>query len=105
QGVRIPALSSFDTVPKQIQVGGETVTVQRPVFHLARNLIVVLNLMDEKAYVPGIKELEPLKYAKVATAASVSGLKVEGCTQGTTSLLSQCLGKGENIALVLKDVG
>ncbi|XP_068262707.1 coiled-coil domain-containing protein 81-like [Nyctibius grandis] len=105
KGVRIPALGSFDTVPEQIQVGSETVTVQRPVFHLARNLIVVLNLMDEKAYVPDIKELEPLKYAKVATAASVSQLKAESCIQGTMSLLSQCLGKGKNIALVLKDVG
>ncbi|NXK26069.1 CCD81 protein, partial [Arenaria interpres] len=54
---------------------------------------------------PGNKEVEPLKYAKVATAASVSRQKVEACIQGTTSLLSYCLGKGENIALVLKDVG
>ncbi|KFQ55995.1 Coiled-coil domain-containing protein 81, partial [Pelecanus crispus] len=54
---------------------------------------------------PGNKELEPLKYGKVAAAACVSRQKVEGCIQGTTSLLSQCLGKGENIALVLRDVG
>ncbi|NXS98204.1 CCD81 protein, partial [Jacana jacana] len=54
---------------------------------------------------PGNKEVEPLKYAKVATAASVSRQKVEGCIQGTMSLLSYCLGKGQNIALVLKDVG
>ncbi|NXS77162.1 CCD81 protein, partial [Pandion haliaetus] len=27
------------------------------------------------------------------------------CIQGTTSLLSYCLGKGENIALVLRDIG
>ncbi|NWY51786.1 CCD81 protein, partial [Chionis minor] len=54
---------------------------------------------------PGNKEVEPLKYAKVAMATSVSRKKVEGCIQGTTSLLSQCLTKGENIALVLRDVG
>ncbi|KFV49191.1 hypothetical protein N341_06954, partial [Tyto alba] len=53
----------------------------------------------------GSKELEPLKYAKVAAAASVSRQKVEDCIQGTTSLLSQCLGKGENVALVLHEVG
>ncbi|KFQ74279.1 Coiled-coil domain-containing protein 81, partial [Phoenicopterus ruber ruber] len=53
----------------------------------------------------GNKELEPLKYTKVAAATSVSGLKVEGCIQGTTSLLSHCLGKGENIALILRNVG
>ncbi|NWQ92619.1 CCD81 protein, partial [Burhinus bistriatus] len=54
---------------------------------------------------PGNKEVEPLKYAKVAKAASVSRQKVEGCIQGTTSLLSHCLGKGQNIALVLRDIG
>ncbi|KAF1671593.1 Coiled-coil domain-containing protein 81, partial [Pygoscelis papua] len=54
---------------------------------------------------PGDKELEPLKYAKVAMAASVSRRKVEGCILGVTSLLSHCLGKGENVALVLRDVG
>ncbi|KFW96885.1 Coiled-coil domain-containing protein 81, partial [Phalacrocorax carbo] len=54
---------------------------------------------------PGNKELEPMKYAKVATDAFVSRQKVEGCIQGTMSLLSYCLGKGENVALVLREVG
>ena len=54
---------------------------------------------------PGNKELEPLKYAKVAAAASVSRRKVEGCIQGTMSLLSHCLRKGQNVALILKDIG
>ncbi|NXG59219.1 CCD81 protein, partial [Hemiprocne comata] len=54
---------------------------------------------------PGNKELEPLKHIKVATVASVSRQKVERCIQGTTCLLSHCLGKGENIALVLRDIG
>ncbi|NXH75308.1 CCD81 protein, partial [Hydrobates tethys] len=54
---------------------------------------------------PGNKELEPLKYSKVASAAYVSRRKAESCIQGTTSLLSYCLGKGENVALILKDVG
>ncbi|KFQ68869.1 Coiled-coil domain-containing protein 81, partial [Phaethon lepturus] len=54
---------------------------------------------------PGNKELEPLKYSKVATAASVSRRKVEACVQGTMTLFSHCLGKGENVALVLREVG
>ena len=49
--------------------------------------------------------LEPLTYAKVAMDASVSRQKVEGCILGTTSRLSHCLGKGENVALILRDVG
>ncbi|NWU52781.1 CCD81 protein, partial [Dromas ardeola] len=53
----------------------------------------------------GNKELEPLRYSKVAVATSVSRRKAEDCIQGTTSLLSHCLGKGENVALMLKDVG
>lgn len=46
-----------------------------------------------------------MKYAKVAADAFVSRQKVEACVQGTTSLLSHCLGKGENVALVLRDMG
>jgi len=46
-----------------------------------------------------------MKYSKVATDALVCWQKVMGCIQGTTSLLSHCLGKGENVALVLRDVG
>ncbi|NWX22183.1 CCD81 protein, partial [Aegotheles bennettii] len=53
----------------------------------------------------GNKELEPLKYSKVATKVLVSRKKVESCIQGTTSLLCHCLQKGENVALVLKDLG
>lgn len=54
---------------------------------------------------PGHKELEPLKYSKVAAAVSTSRRKVEVCVEGTTSLLSHCLAKGQNVALVLRDVG
>ncbi|CAM9174641.1 unnamed protein product, partial [Bubo scandiacus] len=105
KGVRIPALGCFDVVSRQIQVGEEAVTIPRPVFRLARNLVVVRNLSDNKAYLPGNKELEPLKYSKVAAAASVSWQKAEGCIQGTMSLLSYCLGKGENVTFVLRDIG
>ncbi|GAB0207283.1 coiled-coil domain-containing protein 81-like [Grus japonensis] len=105
KGVQIPSVGSFDVVPTCIQAGDEVVIVQRPVFRLARNLVVVHNLRDNKDYLPGHKELEPLKYARVAKAASVSRRKVENCIQGTMSLLSHCLGKGENVALVLRDVG
>ncbi|XP_075597523.1 coiled-coil domain-containing protein 81-like isoform X1 [Balearica regulorum gibbericeps] len=92
-------------VPTHIQDGDEVVIMQRPVFRLARNLMVVHNLRDNKDYLPGHKELEALKYAKVADAASVSRQKAENCIQGTVSLLSYCLWKGENVALVLKGVG
>ncbi|XP_075597516.1 coiled-coil domain-containing protein 81-like [Balearica regulorum gibbericeps] len=105
KGVRIPALGSFDVVPTRIQDGDEVVIMQRPVFRLARNLVAVHNLRDNKDYLPGHKELEALKYAKVADAASVSRQKAENCIQGTVSLLSYCLWKGENVALVLKGVG
>lgn len=49
--------------------------------------------------------MEPLKYAEVAAAASVSWQTGKACIFGTTSLVSHCLRKGENIAFVLKDVG
>ncbi|NXA73690.1 CCD81 protein, partial [Thryothorus ludovicianus] len=54
---------------------------------------------------PGNKQLETLKYAKVATEASVSRRKVESCILGTTSLLHHCLQKGVSVAFVLRDMG
>ncbi|NXS37778.1 CCD81 protein, partial [Pomatostomus ruficeps] len=54
---------------------------------------------------PGGKQLEPLKYAKVALEAKVSRKKVESCILGTTSLLHHCLEKGVSVAFVLRDVG
>lgn len=53
QGVRIPNLGSFGTVPERVQVGNETVTIRKPAFYLARNLAVVHNLMDDKDYLAG----------------------------------------------------
>ncbi|KAK2510283.1 hypothetical protein Q9233_017896 [Columba guinea] len=105
KGVRIPTLGSFDVVTQQVQVGEEDVTIHRPTFNLARNLVVGHNLVDDKSYLPGNKELEPIKYSKVAATTSVSRRKVEGCVQGTLSLFSYCLGKGQNVALLLKDIG
>ncbi|NXT29710.1 CCD81 protein, partial [Syrrhaptes paradoxus] len=57
------------------------------------------------SFFPDNKELEPFKYSKVAMATWMSRRQVETCVQGTMSLFSQCLGKGENVALVLKDIG
>lgn len=53
----------------------------------------------------GHKECELVQYTTVAEAASVSWEEAESCIRGTTSFMSHCLKKGENIALVLKDVG
>ncbi|NXE99964.1 CCD81 protein, partial [Menura novaehollandiae] len=54
---------------------------------------------------PGVKQLEPLKYAQVAVEASVSRRRAECCILGTTSLLCRCLEKGQSTAFVLGDVG
>ncbi|XP_057274902.1 coiled-coil domain-containing protein 81-like [Pezoporus wallicus] len=105
KGVRIPSLGTLDVVQEKIQVGDELVTIHRPTFSLARNLALVHNLMGNKLYAPGNKELEPLKYSKVASSIPTSRQKVERCVQGTMSQLSYCLGKGETVALVLKDIG
>ncbi|XP_039558542.1 coiled-coil domain-containing protein 81-like [Passer montanus] len=104
KGIRIPTLGSFDVVHTETLVGNKTVILQRPVFHLARNLGGVQNL-ENKDDLAGGKQLEPLKYAKVATQASVSRKKVECCILGTMSLLYHCLEKGMSVAFVLRDVG
>ena len=59
--------------------------------------------------IPGIfsahRKVEPLKCSQVAAAASVSRRRVQACIQSTVWLLSICLQNGENVAVVLKDVG
>ncbi|XP_032303005.1 uncharacterized protein LOC107319224 isoform X2 [Coturnix japonica] len=53
----------------------------------------------------GHKVCELVQYATVAETASVSWEEAESCVRGITSLMAHCLQKGENVALVLKDVG
>ncbi|NXP83526.1 CCD81 protein, partial [Ramphastos sulfuratus] len=105
QGVQIPTLGCFEAVPRQVVMGGKTVTLQVPTFRLARSLVCAHSLTDNKALLPGNKELELIKCSKVAATASVPRWKVECCIKGTMSLLSHCLKKGQNVALILKDVG
>ncbi|KAM8982816.1 uncharacterized protein PRD47_001029 [Ara ararauna] len=104
QGIRIPTLGSFDVVSARIQVGKRSVTIRKPAFRVAPNLGLVHNLTDNQD-LRGDKELEPLNYSKVATDAHVSRRQAKRCILGTTSLLSRCLGKGHNVALLLRDVG
>ncbi|KFQ22060.1 hypothetical protein N332_02060, partial [Mesitornis unicolor] len=53
---------------------------------------------------PGNKDLEPIRYMVIATATSGPQCQVEVAIQRTLSLLSQCLVRGENVALVLQDI-
>ncbi|XP_021237620.1 coiled-coil domain-containing protein 81-like isoform X2 [Numida meleagris] len=105
KGVRIPTFGSFSVVAERIEAEDGTMIVQWPAFCLARSLADIRNLTDNKEYLPGHKEVEPLKFSEVAAAASVTWQTGKACVFGTTSLISHCLKKGENIAFVLKDIG
>lgn len=103
KGVRIPTFGSFSIVSERIEAEDGAMTLQWPAFRLARNLAGIHNLMESDP--PGHKEVQPLKYTEVAAAASVTWQTGKACIFGTTSLVSHCLRKGENIAFVLKDIG
>ncbi|XP_031413324.1 uncharacterized protein LOC109364148 [Meleagris gallopavo] len=49
--------------------------------------------------------MEPMKYSKAAAAASLSWATLRTGIQSTVALLSGCLQNGENVAVVLKDIG
>jgi len=51
------------------------------------------------------RKVEPLKYSKAAAVASLSWQTLRTGIQSTVSLLSGCLQNGENVAIVLKDIG
>ncbi|XP_048783198.1 coiled-coil domain-containing protein 81-like [Lagopus muta] len=105
KGVRIPTFGSFSLASERIEAKDGTMVIQWPAFHLARNLAGIRNFTDNKDYLPGHKELEALRFSEMATAASVSRQTGKACIFGTTSLISHCLRKGENVAFVLKDIG
>ncbi|XP_068779210.1 coiled-coil domain-containing protein 81-like [Struthio camelus] len=106
QGVRVIRLGTFDIVTEQAGGGKRgLLTVRRPVFRLSKNIAEVHGLTYDKAYVPGHKLSEPLKYARVASNISVPWKAVEACIEETMHLFSCCLESGKNAALVLKDIG
>ncbi|NWS23455.1 CCD81 protein, partial [Polioptila caerulea] len=49
--------------------------------------------------------LDPLRTFAVAAGLGLPRRRVEGVLQATMSLLSRCLGTGEDVALVLRDIG
>ncbi|NXO45810.1 CCD81 protein, partial [Locustella ochotensis] len=51
------------------------------------------------------ESLDPLQTFAVAAVLGLPRRRVEGALQATMSLLSQCLGTGEDVALVLRDIG
>ncbi|XP_052525929.1 uncharacterized protein LOC128074281 isoform X1 [Tympanuchus pallidicinctus] len=105
KGVWIPTFGSFDTVSKDVWTEDGTVTLRWPVFHLAANLVATHHLKARRESLPVHRKLEPLIYSKAAAGAAVSWQSLRTGIQSTVSLLSGCLRDGQNVAVVLKDVG
>ncbi|XP_042739973.1 uncharacterized protein LOC122186964 [Lagopus leucura] len=105
KGVWIPTFGTFDTVPKEVRTEDGTVTLQWPVFNLASNLIATHHLKPHKESLPVLRKVEPMKYSKAAAAASLSWETLRTGIQSTMSLVAGCLQNGENVAIVLKDIG
>ncbi|XP_048822426.1 uncharacterized protein LOC125702760 [Lagopus muta] len=105
KGVWIPTFGTFDTVPKDVRTEEGTVTLQWPVFNLASNLTATHHLKPHKESLPVLRKVEPMKYSKAAAAASLNWETLRTGIQSTMSLVAGCLQNGENVAIVLKDVG
>ncbi|XP_048786221.1 uncharacterized protein LOC125686361 [Lagopus muta] len=105
KGVWIPTFGSFDTVSKDVWTEDGTVTLRWPVFHLAANLMATHHLKARREPLPVHRKLEPLRYSRAAAGAAVSWESVKTGIQSTVSMLSGCLRDGQNVAVVLKDIG
>ncbi|XP_048782247.1 uncharacterized protein LOC125684266 [Lagopus muta] len=105
QGVWIPTFGTFDTVTKEVRTEDGTVTLQWPVFNLASNLTATHHLKPHKESLPVLRKVEPMKYSKAAAAASLNWEALRTGIQSTMSLVTGCLQNGENVAIVLKDIG
>nr|XP_009677569.1 PREDICTED: coiled-coil domain-containing protein 81-like [Struthio camelus australis] len=104
--VRIIRLGTFGVRREQVPDGKKgLLTIRRPTFCLARSLAECHGLTHDKAYVPGHKQAEPLKCARISLEISFSRQIVEACLDETMYLLSCCLASGKNVALVLNSIG
>ncbi|XP_042748411.1 LOW QUALITY PROTEIN: uncharacterized protein LOC122192046, partial [Lagopus leucura] len=105
KGVWIPTFGTFDTISKDVWTENGTVTLQWPVFNLATNLMVTHHLKARRDSLAVHRKLDPLRYSKAAAGTSLSWQTLRTGIQSTVSLLSGCLQNGENVAIVLKDIG
>ncbi|POI19952.1 hypothetical protein CIB84_016302 [Bambusicola thoracicus] len=106
QGVWISTFGTFDTVSKDIRTDSDgIVTLRWPVFHLSGNLIAMHNLKPRRGSLPAQRKVGPLMYSKVAAAASVTWQTAQAAIHSTMFMLSGCIKNGENVAVVLKDIG
>eukprot|EP00075_Anas_platyrhynchos_P016676 XP_027305929.1 coiled-coil domain-containing protein 81-like [Anas platyrhynchos] len=106
QAVRIPGLGTFTVVTEQVaNQEKDIVTVERPVFHLAKAIVHNNDLRYDYIDVPGYAHFEELPYAQIASENNVSESLVRLCIERSTRLFRVCIEDRQNIAFLWRDIG
>ncbi|XP_068528359.1 coiled-coil domain-containing protein 81-like [Anas acuta] len=106
QAVRIPGLGTFTVVTEQVaNKEKDIVTVERPVFHLAKAIVHNNDLRYDYIDVPGYAHFEELPYAQIASENNVSESLVRLCIERSTRLFRVCIEDRQNIAFLWRDIG
>ncbi|KAK4809453.1 hypothetical protein QYF61_009708 [Mycteria americana] len=106
QAVRIPGLGTFAVVRERVaSKEKDLVVVERPVFHLANDIVRDHDLQYGCIDVPGHQHFEQLPYAQMAADNAVSESTVQLCVERTMRLFRVCLENRKDVALVWRDVG
>ncbi|XP_047909402.2 coiled-coil domain-containing protein 81-like isoform X1 [Anser cygnoides] len=106
QAVRIPGLGTFTVVTEQVaSQKNDIVTVERPMFHLAKAIVHNYDLRYDYIDIPGHLHFEELPYAQIASENNVSESLVRLCIDRTTRLFCVCIEDRQNVAFLWRDVG
>eukprot|EP00075_Anas_platyrhynchos_P017841 XP_027307094.1 titin-like [Anas platyrhynchos] len=106
QAVHIPGLGTFTVVTEQVaNQEKDIVTVERPVFHLAKAIVHNNDLRYDYIDVPGYAHFEELPYAQIASENNVSESLVRLCIERSTRLFRVCIEDRQNIAFLWRDIG
>ncbi|POI25439.1 hypothetical protein CIB84_010811 [Bambusicola thoracicus] len=84
------------------------VTVERPLFHLAKALAQDHDLQYDSidvAVSPGHDQYQQLPYAKIASENGISEGAAQLCVERTVCLFCACIEKRRNVAFIWRDVG
>uniref|UniRef100_G1NWR1 Coiled-coil domain containing 81 n=1 Tax=Myotis lucifugus TaxID=59463 RepID=G1NWR1_MYOLU len=102
KGVQIPGLGTFTFMRQKFDVGNKFILFERPVFIMAKKLVQLHGLKQNKVYTPGDIPVIPLNFCHDILEASFTGITVR-CVKETL-LFFKNIGSNRN-SIVKRDAG
>ncbi|XP_036180633.1 coiled-coil domain-containing protein 81 [Myotis myotis] len=105
KGVQIPGLGTFTFMRQKFDVGNKFILFERPVFIMAKKLVQLHGLKQNKVYTPGDIPVIPLNFVMISLEGSFNRDTVEGCVKETLLFLSRSISIKQNVEFTFKGIG